>query len=56
MGIGEAIFYNWKKECSGLGIHYFRRVRQLEAENKKLKQIVADLSLVSRCFMMLKRF
>ena len=45
MGISEATFYNWKKKYGGLGIGELRRLRQLEEENTKLKQIVADLSL-----------
>jgi len=45
MGISEATFYNWKKKYSGLGVSELRRLRQLEEENYKLKQIVADLSL-----------
>ena len=45
MGISEATFYNWKKRFGGLGVSELRRLRQLEEENSKLKQIVADLSL-----------
>lgn len=45
MGISEATFYNWKKKFGGLGVTELRRLRQLEEENAKLKQIVADLSL-----------
>jgi putative transposase len=45
MGISEATFYNWKKKFGGLGVSELRRLRQLEEENSKLKQIVADLSL-----------
>jgi putative transposase len=45
MGISEATFYNWKKKFGGLGVSEVRRLRQLEEENAKLKQIVADLSL-----------
>ncbi len=45
MGISEPTFYNWKKKYGGLGISEFRRLKQLEEENYKLKQIVADLSL-----------
>lgn len=45
MGISEATFYNWKKKFGGLGVPELRRLRQLEEENAKLKQIVADLSL-----------
>jgi putative transposase len=44
-GISEATFYNWKKKYGGLGVLELRRLRQLEEENAKLKQIVADLSL-----------
>jgi len=45
MDISEATFYNWKKKFGGLGVTELRRLRQLEDENAKLKQIVADLSL-----------
>ncbi len=45
MGISEQTFYNWKKKYGGLGPGELRRLKQLEEENRKLKQIVADLSL-----------
>jgi putative transposase len=45
MGISEATFYLWKKRYGGVGPCELRRLRQLEEENRKLKQIVADLSL-----------
>lgn len=45
MGISEATFFNWKKKFAGLGVSELRRLRQLEEENSKLKQLVADLSL-----------
>ena len=45
MGISEATFYVWKKKYSGVGPSELRRLRQLEEENRRLKQIVADLSL-----------
>jgi putative transposase len=45
MGISETTFYNWKKNNGGLGVNELRRLRQLEEENFKLKQIVADLIL-----------
>ncbi len=41
----EQTFYRWKKKYGGLGIAELRRLRQLEEENSKLKQLVADLSL-----------
>lgn len=45
LGISEATFYNWKKKYGGLGVSELRRLKQLEEENYKLKQLVADLSL-----------
>jgi putative transposase len=45
MGISEQTFYRWKKVCGGLGVGKLRRVKQLEDENRKLKQLVADLSV-----------
>ena len=45
MGVSEATFYNWKKKYGGLGVSELRQLRQLQEENSKLKQIVADLSL-----------
>ena len=45
MGITQATFYRWKKKFAGMGISELRRLRQLEEENKKLKRLVADLSL-----------
>ncbi len=45
MGISDATFYSWRKRYGGVGPSELRRLRQLEEENRKLKQIVADLSL-----------
>lgn len=44
-GISQATFYNWKKKYGGLGVSELRRLKQLEAENARLKKLVADLSL-----------
>jgi putative transposase len=44
-GISEQTFYRWKKRFAGMGVGEVRRLRQLEEENNKLKQLVADLSL-----------
>ena len=43
MGISEQTFYRWKKKCGGFGISELQRLKQLEEENRKLKQLVADL-------------
>lgn len=45
MGISEATFYNRKKKFGGLGVAEVRRLKQLEDENRRLKRMVADLSL-----------
>ncbi len=45
MGISEATFFNWKKKYGGPGVPELRRLRQLEEENYRLKQIIADLTL-----------
>jgi putative transposase len=45
LGVSEASFYSWKNKFSGLGPDELRRLRQLEEENSRLKQIVADLTL-----------
>lgn len=45
MGISEQTFYRWKKKFGGLGTSELRRLKQLEEENRRLKKLVADLSL-----------
>ena len=45
MGISEQTFYRWEKLYAGLGVGELRRLKLLEEENRKLKQLVADLSL-----------
>lgn len=45
MGVSEATFYNWKKKFGGLGTSEMRRLKQLDEENRRLKRLVADLSL-----------
>ena len=45
-GISETTFYNWIKKYTGLMPSEMKRLRQLEEENAKLKQIAADLFLV----------
>lgn len=43
--VSEATFYAWRKKYGGIGPSELRQLRQLEEENRKLKRIVADLSL-----------
>jgi putative transposase len=48
LGVSEQTFYRWKRKYAGLGVAELRRLKQLEEENRKLKQLVADLSLDKR--------
>lgn len=45
LGVSEQTFYRWKKKFAGMGVAEPRRLKQLEEENRKLKTLVADLSL-----------
>jgi len=45
LGISEQSFYRWKRRYGGMGVAELRRLKVLEQENRKLKQIVADLTL-----------
>jgi len=45
IGVTEQTFYRWKRKFAGLGIAELRRLRLLEDENRRLKQLVADLTL-----------
>lgn len=45
LGVSEQSFYRWKRKYEGIGIAELKRLRSLEEENRKLKRIVADLSL-----------
>ena len=45
MGVSEQSFYRWKKKYAGLGLSELREMRQLRDENRKLKSLVADLTL-----------
>jgi len=45
LGISEATFFRWKKKYGSLGVPELRELKQLRDENRKLKGLVADLSL-----------
>ena len=45
LGVTEATYYRWKKRYGSLGVSELRELRQLRQENRKLKGLVADLSL-----------
>lgn len=44
-GISEATYYNWKAKYAGLTLSELKRLKGLEAENRRLKQIVAEQAL-----------
>ena len=44
-GISDATFYNWKARYGGLSVSDLKRLKELEAENAKLKKMYADLAL-----------
>lgn len=44
-GISDATFYNWKAKYGGLSVSDLMRLKELEAENAKLKKMYADLAL-----------
>lgn len=44
-GISPATFYNWKAKFGGMDVSEARRLRSLEAENAKLKRLLADAEL-----------
>jgi putative transposase len=44
-GISDATYYKWKAKYGGLEVSEARRLRQLEDENRRLKHLVADLTL-----------
>jgi putative transposase len=45
MGVSKHTIYAWKAKCGGMNVSEAQRLRQLEEENRRLKQMVADLSL-----------
>jgi putative transposase len=44
-GISDATYYNWKAKYGGMTVSDAKKLKQLEDENRRLKHIVADLSL-----------
>jgi putative transposase len=44
-GISTATFYGWKSKYGGMEVGEAQRLKQLEDENRRLKHLVADLSL-----------
>jgi putative transposase len=44
-GISAATYYHWKSKYGGAAVSELKRLRELEAENAKLKRMYADLAL-----------
>ena len=47
-GISETTYYNWKSKYGGMESSDIKRLKDLEHENRRLKQMYADLSLENR--------
>jgi putative transposase len=45
LGVSPQAFYSWKRRYAGVGLSELRELRQLREENRKLKTLVADLTL-----------
>ena len=46
--VTRATLYNWKSKYSGMDVSQVKRLKELEEENRKLKQMYADLALDNR--------
>jgi len=44
-GMSDATYYNWKAKYAGMTVSELKRLKALEDENRRLKQIVADQAL-----------
>jgi len=45
LGVHEVTYYRWRREYGGLSLSQARRLKELERENLRLRQAVADLTL-----------
>lgn len=45
IGVSEQTLYRWRREYGGMKVDQAKRLKELEAENARLKKLVADLSL-----------
>jgi transposase-like protein len=45
LGVTDQTYYRWRKEYGGVRTDQFKRFKELEKENARLKRVVADLSL-----------
>jgi putative transposase len=56
--MSDATYYNWKAKYAGLTVSELKRLKALENENRRLKQIVAEQALDNRTLkeLLLKNF
>lgn len=47
-GIGQSTFYKWREKYGGMEVSDVKRLKELEEENRRLKQMYAELSLKSQ--------
>jgi len=47
-GISDATFYNWRSKYGGMEVSEAKRLKELETENKQLKQMLADAMLENK--------
>lgn len=45
MGVSQQAFYSWRRRYGGVGVSELRELRQLREDNRRLKTLVADLTL-----------
>ncbi len=45
LGISDATYYKWRREYGGLRVDQAKRLKELEAENSRLRKVVADLTI-----------
>jgi len=45
LGVSDATYYKWRKEYGGLRVDQAKRFKELEAENQRLRKVVAELSI-----------
>jgi putative transposase len=48
-GFSKSTFYKWKAQYGGMDASALKRFKELEGENRKLKEMCADLGLSARC-------
>jgi putative transposase len=45
IGISDATYYKWRKEYGGLRVDQAKRLKEIEAENARLRKVIADLTI-----------